>query len=257
MTLLYGADELAVAADAVAAEALAQAAMYEPPIEALELARRLGLTIAFDQGLEQRGRYVRLCQHGTEQPGQADVKGTILLRPDDRPERCQFAAAHEIGEHLAFRCLAYWSGELPDAPPGWRERAASLIAVRLLLPGEWFFSLASQCDWHLPDIKREFATASHELIAWRMLDHPTPQLVTIFDQGRLVMRRHNGECGPPRPCAAERAARALLRGDTPSADCVDHRAEGMRVQAWAIDEPHWQRDILRTSITNDEVNDFL
>ena len=59
--------------------------------------------------------------------------------------------------------------------------------------------------WDLLELKRRFATASHELIARRMLECRPAVIVTIFDQGRIAFRRGNLPGRVPPLSPAERA----------------------------------------------------
>jgi len=56
----YTREELAAGLDYVAAEVLRQAAVAEPPVDALQVARTLGIAVAWDGRQAGRARYVRL-----------------------------------------------------------------------------------------------------------------------------------------------------------------------------------------------------
>ena len=72
-----------------------------------------------------------------------------------------------------------------EAPPNTRESVANQLAGRLLLPVAWFKPKAVRAGWDLFELKREFSTASHELIARRMLDFEPAVMITVFDHGRI------------------------------------------------------------------------
>jgi hypothetical protein len=76
-------DEFSAALDAVAADVHARAAS-DAPIDALALARALGISVAWDQRQAGRGRTARLAAHSS-----GAAVGSILLRPDPRRERLQ------------------------------------------------------------------------------------------------------------------------------------------------------------------------
>src|SRR5215207_488499 len=97
-------DEFSAALDGVAAGVLAQAVETAPPVDALSLARTLGLAVAWDERQAGRGRTARL----SGRPGAAN-QGSILLRPDPRRERLQWAIAHEIGEWCAHQVFEHLS----------------------------------------------------------------------------------------------------------------------------------------------------
>ncbi|MEA1952135.1 MAG: ImmA/IrrE family metallo-endopeptidase, partial [Planctomycetota bacterium] len=75
------------------------------------------------------------------------LKPSILLRPDPRAERRQWAVAHEIGEHVAWRVFGRLGVDPREAGPDSRESVANQLAGRLLLPGEWFEADAVACGW--------------------------------------------------------------------------------------------------------------
>src|SRR5262245_41455344 len=92
-------DEFSGAVDAVAAEVLWEAGVYEPPVNALNVAEGLQLVVARDYSMPYRGRFVRLASRQRQDGGQ----GTIVVGEAERPEREQWAVAHEIGESVAYR----------------------------------------------------------------------------------------------------------------------------------------------------------
>ncbi|MEX2111843.1 MAG: ImmA/IrrE family metallo-endopeptidase [Pirellulales bacterium] len=231
-------EELSLALDAVAAEAIAALDSAEPPVDALVLARALRLIVAWDERQSGRGRIVRLSELAGTQS-----RGSILLRPDPRPERLQWAVAHEIGELFANRVFDQLGVDPREAPSGARETVANHLAGRLLLPHAWFAEAGAGCAWDLLELKTRFATASHELIARRMLDFPPPIGVTIFDNGRRTFRRGNLPSRMPPLVPLERAAWQRAHETHQPVVEADYLC---RVQAWPIHEPDWQREILRT-----------
>ena len=54
---------------------------------------------------------------------------------------------------------------------------ANNLAGRLLLPTAWFVADAAAENWDLIALKHRYATASHELIARRMLESIEPLAV--------------------------------------------------------------------------------
>jgi hypothetical protein len=77
-------EELAAGLDRVAEELLAETSVQTPPVDALAMAKRLGIVVAWDDRQSGRARYVRLNDRwsGRTMP-------TILLRPEPRFERRQ------------------------------------------------------------------------------------------------------------------------------------------------------------------------
>jgi Zn-dependent peptidase ImmA (M78 family) len=238
-------EELAAAIDEIVTGVLRAAEIAEPPIDALRVAAGNGVVVAIDNYQTGRARYVRL-QSGGRAIAQA-ASPSILIREDDRPERRQWAVAHELGEHLAHELFALLAIDPREAGDGVRESAANYLAARLLLPTGWFRADAVACDWELSELKQRYATASHELIARRMLDFSAPICITIFDHGRLTARQSNQGGRVPSLSPLERAAWLAAHEHGQPAECV---GDELRVRAWPIHEPEWKREILRTEITD-------
>ncbi len=232
-------EDLAAALDAVAEALLREAGVDRPPVDAFALAARLKIAVAPDDGQRGRARYVRLRGWAGARPRPA-----ILLRADPRPEREHWAVAHEIGEHAAHRVFAHLGVDAREAPAA-REPVANGLAARLLLPAAWFPADGRACDWDLAALKRRYATASHELIARRMLDTEPPVVVSVFDHGALGFRGGNlgGVVPPPGPME-RRCQAAAHRTGLPSSTA----GPGCRVDAWPVHEPGWRREILRMEI---------
>jgi hypothetical protein len=231
-------EELSEALDHVACDTLAGLGDFAPPVDALALAQALGWTVAWDERQEGRGRIVRLRQFEGVQ-----AHGSILVRPDPRPERLQWAVAHEIGEATAIHVFERLGVDPREAPPGAREAIANQLAGRLLLPRDWFALAAAECGWDLVELKHRFTTASHELIARRMLDFALPIAVTIFDNARRTFRRGNLGRRLPPLLPLETTAWRTAHDEGGAAVEANHLC---RVQAWPVHEPDWKREILRT-----------
>ncbi len=215
-------EELSAVLEAVAAETLADARVDRPPVDAFAVARALGITVASDDRQPGRARYVRLGGHR-----RAEGKAAILLHDDPRPQRRQWAVAHEIGEHTAHRVFARLGIDPQEASPGAREEAANRLAGRLLLPADWFAADAAGCDWDLLALKSRYATASHELIARRMLEFPPPSPPEI-------------ECWQKTHAMSQ----------------AEYVYEGTRtIQAWPVHEDGWKREILRTEVDEAAIGD--
>ncbi len=230
--------------DAIVAELLAQARVQSPPFDMFQLAERLELGIAWDASQTGRGRLLRL-----------NGDPAIFLKPDERPERVQWAAAHEIGESAVWRVVQRLRLGPDELLPRQREGLANQLANRLLLPHDWWESALHTCGQHLLRLKEQFATASHELIAWRLLDGVDAKIVTIIDNGQVTRRRANFTRRCPSPSADEQLcweqARSIgeavndpVRGLFPSEMAV-------RCHAWAVHEPTWQREIALTWVDID------
>jgi hypothetical protein len=233
-------EELAAGIDAVVEDILRRAAVASPPVDAFAVARLLGLTVAWDGRQSGRARYVRL--NGRRGP---TPRWTILLKPDPRQERQQWAVAHEIGEHVAHRVFAAWGVDPRETSPCAREIVASRLAGRLLLPTAWFSADARSCRWDLLALKAKYPTASHELIARRMLECSVPVIVSIFDQERISFRLSNlpGRTPPPLPIEVRCWRHAHARSSPISKSLGPYRT-----QAWPVHEDGWKREIIRTEV---------
>jgi Zn-dependent peptidase ImmA (M78 family) len=238
-------EELSNCLETITDELLRPAGITRPPVDAFELAARLGLHVATDSHQASRARYVRARSSADRPP-----LPTILLRPEPRPERRHWAVAHEIGEHLAARVFARLGVDARTVSAGSREWAANALASRLLLPGRWFERRARRCGWDLFELKRAFSTASHELVARRMLDFDPPVIISVFDQGRLQSRWTNAawRVPPPSPGELECFTRVHSSGQPM---CL--RRGGLVLQGWPIHEEGWKREILRLEIDDAEV----
>lgn len=234
-------EQVSNAIDCVAAEVLAEAGVVRPPVDVFSVAERLGLAVFRDVRTEVRARFVRL----------AGAQPTIFLANEPRAERRQWAVAHEIGEHCTHRVFENLGLEPVGAPPGAREEIANQIAGRLLLPREWFVTVGANVDWDLFELKAKFATASHEMIARRMLAMPLPVIITLWDQGKLQWRRSNAMHRPAALTAVEHDTWQAAHRLTHPARCDGSELpEGVEdVRAWPIHEPQWRREIVRTQLS--------
>lgn len=242
------AEELVAALDATAADTLWEAGVEGPPVDAALIAERLGLVVAQDHAMPGRGRFARLALGGSTVAAQ----GTIVVGPAERPERLQWAIAHEIGESMAHRVFATLGVCPAEATPAAREQVANHLASCLLLPRRWFAADGHAFDWDLYRLKHRYATASHELIARRMLEMRPPIVITLCDQGHVQWRRSNMVRRPPPLLPEEeRAWRNAHRTGEPAVVHVDGATRGLEsVCAWPVHEPDWKREILRSAIVD-------
>jgi hypothetical protein len=232
--------ELASGLDSVAEEILVEAGVERPPVDAMAVARALGITLALDDRQQGRARYVRLGDRRSK-----GTRATILLRPEPRHERRHWAVAHEIGEHVAHRVFERWGCDPIETAANAREQAANWLAGRLLLPTAWFAADGVECGWDLFALKACYTTASHELIARRMLECRPTVVISIFDQQRISFRRSNlpGRVPPPLP-AEIRCWSNIHQRQCPS---KEHEGTSL-IQGWPIHEMGWEREILRMEV---------
>ncbi|MEX2141853.1 MAG: hypothetical protein WD894_21485 [Pirellulales bacterium] len=230
------------ALDETVAEILRRTGVKRPPVNAIEVAQRLGCPVLWDKSQSGRAR-IGTVRGG---PGRRP-QSAIFLRPDPRPERIQWAVAHEIGEQCAAEVYRRLAIEVSESAADSREQIANALATRLLLPSNWFTHDAMIMDFDLVQLKNRYATASHELIARRMLDLALPILVTIFDHGEQQFRRWNLPRRPPSITSGELKA---WRRAHDSGDAVRHFGPP-RIDVWPIQEPGWKREIVRLELVCD------
>lgn len=232
-------EELNDALDSVVADLLTFGAVTTPPVDALAVAGRLGIVIARDDQQSGRARIARLNGSSTDS---IHARSSIFVKHEPRAERQQWAVAHELGEYQAEALFRRVGVSPVEAAPATREQCANLIANRLLLPTDWFRECGTAVDWNLRQLKRCFQTASHELIARRMLDLGPPSVMAIMDQGKLTWRR--GSLGGRLPVWSP-----LERRVWEQVHCNGHDAEQVaspwRVRIWPVHEPDWKREIIR------------
>jgi hypothetical protein len=226
-------EELRAAVEGCAEELLWRVAVEEPPVDALDVANRLGIVVARNEALSTRAKFVRLPQN------------TIVVGRNERPERRQWAIAHEIGESVAHQVFQSLGVSAQDLTPPWREQIANELAVCLLLPYRWFSADGRALDWDLLRLKQRYSTASHELIARRMLAMRPPVAVTLCDHGRITWRRCNATLAVPPLSGPER--RAWRHSHSTGRSC----ALGGAVRCWPIHEPRWRREVIRTEFFDD------
>lgn len=242
------ADQISAALDECAAALLWEAGVTEPPVDARRIARELGLVVAQDDALAARGRLIELADPRGGSVGQ----GAIVVRPAERPERLQWAIAHEVGECVAHRVFAALGVRPEEVPENGREEVANHLASCLLLPRDWFAVDGPSVDWDLFALKLRYSTASHELIARRMLELPALIVVTLCDLGKIRWRRTNAGGRPPQLLPEEaKVWRAAHESGESESSSLDPRATGLeRVDAWPIHEADWKREIVRSRIAD-------
>ena len=231
-------EEAALQLDQLAEEILEAVGCLTPPIDAFDVAAKIGLKVAVDTRQTARARFARLATpHGIG-------RGSILVRPEPRAERLQWAVAHEIGESVAARAFARLDLDPRAESPSLREAIANQLAGRLLVPSFCFADDMVEFGADLLMLKHRYATASHELIARRMLDLPLPSALTIFDNGRVTLRAANTGRRRPPLAPVEIECRELVL----ASQCVERLdAPPLHAVCWPVYEQHWQREILRTT----------
>jgi Zn-dependent peptidase ImmA (M78 family) len=232
-------EEVLETVDRAVAELLEAAGVQGPPVDAIQIAQRhLGMIVCLDRRQQQRGRAQR-----------AGGRRQIFLRPEPCEERHQWTVAHEIGEHLKADLLARLGVEPGQTRAMSGESLANLFAHRLLVPTPWLRDDAPSCDFDLIELKARYATTSHEVIAWRLLDLPQPCVITVVDNDRVHRRRSN----------AWRVRKELQPAEVECQRYVNHHGrprvvsrDGWTVQGWPVHQPDWKREILRSVVETAE-----
>ncbi len=226
-------EDMTAAIDKMVEELLDAAQVAEPPVDAIALAQRhLGMIVCLDERQPQRGRAQR-----------ALGKKQIYLKPEPRVERHQWTVAHEIGEHLKSELLERLGIAPNEARAMLGESLANLFAYRLLVPSRWFAGDAKAFDYDLLELKKRYATSSHEVIAWRFLDLSPGCVITILDNERITRRRSNAWPTKKKLLPAEEQCWRSVHEQGKSKVV---RADEWTVQGWPVHELEWKREILRS-----------
>jgi Zn-dependent peptidase ImmA (M78 family) len=231
-------EEVNEAVDRAVNELLGAAGIEAPPVDAIALAQRhLGMVVCLDRRQQQRGRAQR-----------AGGKRQIYLRPEPTEERHQWTVAHEIGEHLKAALLQKLGVTPEDTSAMSGESLANVFAYRLLVPTRWFAADAPAHDYDVPHLKERYRTASHEVVAWRLLDLPEPCVITIVDNGHVHRRRSNAWRVKRQLAPAEQQCQRFVH---------EHgcprvvRRDGWTVQGWPVHREGWKREVLRGVLDGD------
>jgi Zn-dependent peptidase ImmA (M78 family) len=229
-------EEVVESVDWAVKELLRAAGIEKPPVDAVRLAQEhLGIQVCLDRLQPQRGRAQR-----------AGGRRQIYLRPEPTEERHQWTVAHEIGEHFKSKILCRLGAEPGHTQPMAGESLANLFAYRLLVPTRWYAIDAPEADYDLLDLKRLYRTASHEVLAWRFLDLPTPCVITIVDNDQIYRRRSNAWHIRRRLEPVEqRCQREVNEQDRPRR----LQENGWTVQGWPVHQNAWKREILRSVLS--------
>jgi hypothetical protein len=222
-------EEVHQTVDRAVADLLDEAGIQEPPIDVLVLARtHLGMNWEEEPLPTRRGRR-KVAANGP------------MASEEDR----QWIVAQAIAERRKPDLLRRL-GLAPEGPrPLTGESLGNLFAERLLVPTRWLASVGRACGFDLLALKERFCTASHERIAWRMLDLSEPCVITVIDQGAVSKRRGNAFRVNRDLVAAERICQEQVhRYSRPYL----HSAGGWTVHGWPVHFPDWKREILRAVV---------
>jgi Zn-dependent peptidase ImmA (M78 family) len=228
-------EEVHETVDRMVEELLAAAGVVAPPVDAIKIAQgHLGMIVCLDRRQQQRGRAQR-----------AGGQRQIFLRPEPCEERHQWTVAHEIGEHFKGDLLSRLGLEPGQTRAMAGESLANLFAYRLLVPTAWLRDDAPACDFDLLQLKTRYATTSHEVISWRLLDLPQPCIITVVDNDRIHRRRSNAWRVRKELHAVE--AECQRRVSSSGEPHVLAR-DGWTVQGWPVHKAEWKREVLRSVV---------
>lgn len=239
MTEDLSREDVVAVVDRVVSELLEAAGVETPPVDAIQLAQKhLGMVVCLDQRQQQRGRAQR-----------AAGKRQIFLRPEPREERHQWTVAHEIGEHLKVQLLQRLGLPPGRTPAMAGESLANLFAHRLLVPTAWLQGDAPALDYDLAALKERYRTASHEVIAWRLLDLPAPCIITIMDNNAIYRRRSNAWRVRKQLEPVEQECQRYVHAYSRRRKMQEN---GWSVEGWPVHQADWKREILRSVVEIDE-----
>ncbi len=226
-------EDVVAAIDRFVVDLLHRGGVVAPPVDAIALAQNvLDMVVCVDAQQPQRGRAQR-----------AGGKPIIYLKPEPTVERHQWTVAHEIGEHLKPELLQRLGLEPGQAKTMMGESLANLLAYRLLVPTLWLADDARSVQFDLLELKKRYATSSHEVIAWRMLDLAEPCIITIMDNEAISRRRSNAW---PTRRRLETAEAKCQRRVHQSGEPALVRENGWTVHGWPVHQLDWKREILRS-----------
>jgi len=169
----------------------------------------------------------------------------IIVRSESRDERTQYTVAHELGEYFAPDVFEQAGEDVGGISAAQIEETAHLFASRLLCPDPWFRDAARRWDEDLPARKSVFDSASHEVIALRMLQLEAASVVTVIDNGAVVRRQANLNAGRYRKLSP--TERRLWESCRASGRPQTEQCGGLKFQVWPVWENGFRREILRTS----------
>jgi hypothetical protein len=154
--------------DKLVEKLLAECGIDRPPVEPKKIADALGLVYDETELEGRRGQSYR--RFGRQH---------VEIHRKDRPERKNFALAHEIMELELKKVLE---------DPRESHRWANLGASFLLMPTPWVRDHCLRTGFDLVKLRKVFTTASWEVIALRTLNF-SESIITIVDDDRVTRRK--------------------------------------------------------------------
>jgi predicted transcriptional regulator len=232
----FSQEELFEAIERLVNGLLERAGVAAPPVDALAIAEEhLGIPVEFVELAEEDER-------GRRRPRARPIGAAIVLASDMDEEARQKAAAGSIARALLPDVLRKL-----DVPPGAENRqfaahASKAIVERLLVPTKLLRAALRETKYDLEVLKERFTTATAETIALRLLDLDEPCVISIVDDGVVVIRRGNrSQAGKKLEPVEQQCHDRVAKLELPHR----LRAEGCTVQGWFIPGRAFRRIILR------------
>ena len=187
---------------------------------------------------------------GGARRGNGGGQGTIVVGAAERPEREQWAVAHEIGESVAYRVFERLGVAFDEALPTARELVANRLASCSAVA-------AALVRGRRPRARLGFARAEGAL------RHGQPRADRAADARDAAADRDHGLRLGPRSLAAKqrhgpaagnaagrngRVAGSRIETGLPTWRTLDRGNRPGTVRCWPIHEPDWKREILRSEI---------
>ena len=219
-------EEVLSAIESQVREFLVAAGCGHPPVDAIQIAEH-HLRMELDSLKAPRGSAGR----------------RVDLRRETNEEKRQWFVALAVAEYLKALVLERLDMTAAELRSMTGESLTNLLAVNLLVPSVWFTTDAPALDFDLPDLKGRYRTATHETLAWRMLDLPSPCVISIIDHGRVLRRRSNAWRITRTLSAVEKECQQFVhRYSRPKL----MQREGWTVQGWPVHVGSTKREVLRS-----------
>ena len=210
--------------DSIVEKLLTTCGIDRPPVNPRKIADHLGLVYSESELSGRRGQSFR-------RGGRQHVE----VQRKDRPERKNFALAHEIMELELKKVLD---------DPSQCHRRANLGASFLLMPSPWFREECLTTGFDLAELKKVFSTASWEAIALRTLNF-SEAVITILDDEHVTRRKSSYPYHVGRTLSRDEqeVAREVLRERKPQ----KRYFSSCEVAGYPVFEEGHARVILRTT----------
>jgi hypothetical protein len=230
-------DDVVQCVDRAVEELLTQARVKAPPVDAIALTRHVGLPTAEKP---RQGHAPR----ANRSPPTTDTTPCAATSEEQR----QWEAAQAIGKHLQPQLLQQLGFVSGEKKPPMGESLSGLFARHLLLPSAWFSADAASFDFELFQLKERYRSATHEMIAFRLLDLPEPCIITLVVDDKVHRRRSNAW---PVKKRLEPAEAECLRAVTRDGQPHTLRAGGWTVWGWPLWHGGCNREVLRSVVEVD------